>query len=724
MSSDWKPKKQKERIFAKEIRFFTAETVSSSLFSVFSRMSVKEINLGKPVCLKRRMPVNGFWILAALGVWAMMLLDTLWLQAAFALFLLLFFACRFQNRITLLLWSLLAVLSLVRNPPAAKPVQPEAGEYIAERVRDSYVIARNEKSGLRAVFYELDDPVWGQRLKAERFEPIHSLNNIGLFSFQRYMNAQKIYFQCSNAVQLAAPDSLRVRVFRYLSSLPAGRLYCRLFYGLEQTEQTEWMSSLGLPVLGLFFLIGRKLQRRLEQKPCALVMLLMQGIWLCLFPFSASLARLMLFGLGRILFPRWKHAWPFGVIAFCLLMPLHAADFSFVLPALLSFVVHFQKNAVHRRIAGWYVCSVLQIGYFSALNPLLLLGFSFGRTCMGWIALLSIALLFWQDAALILQNILFGCSLSLNSLAFTGYASAIVLLVLSAGILVSCFGLNRKKLCFLAAALLGYFCSFWFDPFYHVYMLDVGQGDCTVIVEPFKKSAVMIDAAGSLNRDNAGKILVPFLRSRRIDHLDALILTHQDFDHAGAADALCAAFPVSRVITERSQANGSDFGLSWPLSSLLAERPAEKDPAEKNTDAEDPNDGSVISHFSYDGFSYLWMGDASKKVEKQLLEQYNLHPDILKLGHHGSKTSSGESFLRTLSPELSLVSCGYKNRYGHPDLETLVNVKNAGSDILQTPVQGMVHLKSWNGWMIGECGDGTVFVLTAKKNDRSDLSKA
>ncbi len=237
------------------------------------------------------------------------------------------------------------------------------------------------------------------------------------------------------------------------------------------------------------------------------------------------------------------------------------------------------------------------------------------------------------------------------------------------------------------------------DPFFHVYQLDVGQGDAAVIVEPFQKSVIMIDAAGRFNHDNASDIYLPFLSSRQIYKLDALIISHSDFDHNGAVDSLKAKIPIATLITQSEET----FSCHYAFELLLPNRTLLN---------EEENDKSLICAFRYDGFQYLWTGDASKAIEKQLLEHYSLQADIVKLGHHGSKTSSDGNFLRALQPSLALISSGYQNRYDHPNLEVLIQLNRLGIDRLNTADHGGVHLFSFHHLLGIETADGLFTVLS------------
>jgi competence protein ComEC len=212
-------------------------------------------------------------------------------------------------------------------------------------------------------------------------------------------------------------------------------------------------------------------------------------------------------------------------------------------------------------------------------------------------------------------------------------------------------------------------------------MIDIGQGDCTLIVEPFHRSAVMIDCGQSLYRDNMTLYVIPFLRSIQVNHLDCLILTHDDFDHSGGYESLSEQIEITQLITD----SDSSVPVSYPFVSLCPER---------NT--KDENDNSIVSYFEYDGVQYLWMGDASVNVEKQILKEYStIRADVLKLGHHGSKTSSSFEFLNQIEPQIGLVSVGKNNHYGHPDSSVITHCTQLGIHVLMTKDVGMVEISSF-----------------------------
>ena len=107
------------------------------------------------------------------------------------------------------------------------------------------------------------------------------------------------------------------------------------------------------------------------------------------------------------------------------------------------------------------------------------------------------------------------------------------------------------------------------------------------------------------------------------------------------------------------------------------------------------NDNSNVIYTELDGYKFMFMGDASSTTEKEILNIYNLHEvDVLKVGHHGSKTSSGKEFINEINPKYSIISVGKNNRYGHPNKEALENLKE--SKIYRTDIDGSIMFKIQN----------------------------
>ena len=210
-----------------------------------------------------------------------------------------------------------------------------------------------------------------------------------------------------------------------------------------------------------------------------------------------------------------------------------------------------------------------------------------------------------------------------------------------------------------------------------VSFINVGQGDSTLIRK--NNTTILIDTGGSTYKDIATDVLIPYFKKNRIYDIDLLITTHDDFDHSGAVDSLISNFKVKRYVTDYKAFPISIDGLTLTNYNVYPELWKEE------------NDESLVIGFNLNNLSYLVMGDAPKKVENQIIKNNkNFKFDVLKVGHHGSNTSSGEEFIKTVDPDIGIISCGRNNRYGHPHKATLNVLKKYDVTIRRTDLEGTI----------------------------------
>ena len=233
--------------------------------------------------------------------------------------------------------------------------------------------------------------------------------------------------------------------------------------------------------------------------------------------------------------------------------------------------------------------------------------------------------------------------------------------------------------------------------------LDVKQGD-SILLNINK--TILIDTGGIRNSNQSlvKTKTIPYLKSLGIKKLNFLILTHADFDHAGEAINLINNFKVENVILNCGPYNNLEQELIKVLDkkkikhySCIKELNINKNKlyflGTKEFDNE--NDNSNVIYTKLNNYNFLFTGDASSITEKEILNTYNLpNIDVLKVGHHGSKTSSSEEFINKINPKYSVISLGKNNRYGHPNRETLDNLKK--SKIYRTDEHGSIIFKIKN----------------------------
>lgn len=247
--------------------------------------------------------------------------------------------------------------------------------------------------------------------------------------------------------------------------------------------------------------------------------------------------------------------------------------------------------------------------------------------------------------------------------------------------LVLKINMNRKinkEIC----CLLGLLIAFYFYPYYNmqgkVVMISVGQGDCFLIKQPFSKGNVLIDTGGLKNTDIATETIIPYLYSEGIKSLDAVFISHDDFDHCGALDSLTSNFSVKEVVKNfKEKKIGDLIFVNLAINKKYFES----------------NDQSTVIYVQINHLNYLFTGDISETVEKDLYEEYqNLDVDVLKVAHHGSRTSTSKYLLNLIKPKVALISVGKNNLYKHPHFETLQRLNDYGVKIYRSDLQGMVKI--------------------------------
>jgi len=220
-----------------------------------------------------------------------------------------------------------------------------------------------------------------------------------------------------------------------------------------------------------------------------------------------------------------------------------------------------------------------------------------------------------------------------------------------------------------------------------IVFLDVGQGDSALIIYP-KGKTIVIDTGGIYNSNYSivENKTIQYLNSLGITKLQTLIITHGDYDHMGEAINLVDNFKVEKVIFNCGPYNELEKELIRVLDkkkikyySCIKELNIDNNKLYflNNKDYGNENDNSSVIYTELNKYKFLFMGDAGVEVEEDLIQKYNLKDiDVLKVGHHGSRTSSSKEFIDEINPNYSIISVGKNNRYGHPNKEVLNTLNN------------------------------------------------
>ncbi|MBC2186715.1 DNA internalization-related competence protein ComEC/Rec2 [Listeria sp. FSL L7-0253] len=295
----------------------------------------------------------------------------------------------------------------------------------------------------------------------------------------------------------------------------------------------------------------------------------------------------------------------------------------------------------------------------------------------------------------------------------TGRPNTVILVLIIVTILLFFYQWQKNKFpieIFIIFCILCYFSSFNVSG--KVSFVDVGQGDSILIQLPYNKGNYLIDTGGQLPFEKedwakkrkpftiGGSTLTPVLKSKGISSLDKVIITHSDADHMEGLDDLAKNISIKELIFAQGAENKAIMkealdvmpqvkqtiilaGANWQVGESRFECLY---PTQAGVGG---NDDSIVLKAILDNKVWLFTGDLEANGEQKLLDQ-PMKADILKVGHHGSKTSTSKEFIQQVQPTFAIISCGVENRFGHPHAETLNTLEEAETTILRTDLQGEI----------------------------------
>lgn len=232
------------------------------------------------------------------------------------------------------------------------------------------------------------------------------------------------------------------------------------------------------------------------------------------------------------------------------------------------------------------------------------------------------------------------------------------------------------------------------DPNGYLYFFDVGEGDSAFLISPYQKEVILIDT-GKEN-ESLAKNLVLFLKSIGINKIDYFILSHGDEDHAGNAIELAKKIKVKNIVQNEGEKNN----LEKKIEKLFPDKITKEIKTRylqitdlKHTISQEENDSSRTLHICIYKTCTLFLGDIGKETEQEIIDKYQMQAMILKVAHHGSKTSTGEELLKKVPFQYAVISSGRNNRYFHPHEEVINRLKTYHKNILGTQELGTIRFK-------------------------------
>ena len=655
------------------------------------------------------------------------------------------------------IFLIIYILFSINNKPASKysinDKQIEGYIYDCQVEDNKTVLKIKGKENILITYYDNWTCKFGQKIKATGEIKIPNQNtNFNLFNYQNYLLSEKInytflatkleivshkiniFYQIKNSLY---NHTKNFKTQTYLNALVLGNDN-NINDNVKNSYQINGISHL-LAISGaqitmfsclLLFLLHKIFTKNISYFLTILILI----FYLFITNFQASILRATIFFIIITINKQFElKVDTLTLLAItCAILLIYNPFYIYNLGFLLSFVITFyliafskiisqkrtylSKNLAISLIAFLASAPILINNFFqlNLLSPLINLYFVPIMTFIIYpLALLTFIFKPLDNLLFILIQIMENVSLNISKISFLNLTFCHINIVVYVGyyllITFILYKWSKKQnyLIIFFIILIIHHNINYFNPNSSITMLDVGQGDSILIKLKHNQGNILIDTGGTQNYkgqepyDIAKNITIPYLKSEGINHLDYLILTHGDFDHAGMALNLIKNFKINNLILNKeNNALENKIVKNFNKKAINISKGTIKISNVKlnflnNLNNHDENDDSLIIYTKIENQNILLMGDASKETEKYLLNTYNLPKmDILKVGHHGSNTSTSKEFINKVSPKISLISAGKNNVYGHPHQITLQTLKN--SKIFTTKNDGAIKINLKN----------------------------
>lgn len=548
----------------------------------------------------------------------------------------------------------------------------------------------------------------------------------------------------------AATHSLRKQILNHFAKMPAplsgySQILLLGYYAQNFSQQIEQINKLGL--LHLFSLSGMHVfyllgairfvlgYMHVTRETCDDVILLLLPFYAILGGLSSSLVRAVMMAWLTILSNKFWNNTLNGIDAEAIVLLLHlfyspalvlsmGAQLSYLLTFVLmmgkrmsKFKLGLKMNGYSLPLILWHTFrwNILTIGIAILIVPLfewviipsVLIG-----VLMPHLTFLCNKILF-----LITKGIEITAALPLN-IVFG--KPPLICVLFWIGLMFALEIATNKKVIYLMGLtsylLIGGMIKFPLHD--EIVFLDIGQGDCTLIKRRFNSEVTLIDTGGKVTfqtqpwqkrhgKENGETVVANYLLSKGVSRVDWLFLTHQDTDHVGNFPVVTKLIKVEKILVPSGMEKRSSFKKRLmlsannndddviPVSTNKIRRVGQFKILHPFEEGQGSNEDSITVTAAVNGVNVIISGDLDKNGELKICKKHpDLRADILKTGHHGSKTSTATEYVKQLRPQLAIISAGKNNRYGHPNDETLATLKRGRIMCLTTAEVGMIKLIS------------------------------
>lgn len=488
-------------------------------------------------------------------------------------------------------------------------------------------------------FCKIDNIAIGNIFKANYYLTDTFDNIDGLIGFIKF-----------NDIQIIGQSIFHKYMFYVLSNLPiiAKQVY---YVNFENASYyLRFVLSSGIFISGGFYVLNTIVNKKFNQKICNIIDAILIIILLIIFGYRFVLFRQV---IAKIL-KKYRYSTFIEIILILFIFPNAINQLAFVYPYLMKLITFISFDQKLIKIKRIILSLLLQSYYLMNVNIITLFGYNFFKMISGiyfWLAWFGFKLDIFNE----------------NFLVFNLKGQLSIYIIIAIVITLAISKLSLKTFILIKIFVIIGYSLIYFYPYPRIIFVNVGQGDSQLFISPLLKEVILLDTG----KASAYRQLKQTLDQYGIYRINYLITTHNDNDHNGNVFNLFSDYQVDYYASNKDEViSPKQFDFEYLLQSQ-----------KYNND----NDNSIIIYNKINDFNLLFLGDASKIVERDIIKRHKINVDVVKLGHHGSKTSSDLMFLDTVCSQncFGIISSSPKS-YGHPHFETKQTLLNLGIMTLET----------------------------------------
>lgn len=563
------------------------------------------------------------------------------------------------------------IVLLLFSIPRSNTKYPDIQEANAIQVSSSYTILKN---GNQKIIVYTKEPL---RFDATytitpEFQKIETSYHTYGFSYSHWLSKQGIYYAVDESCITLKKENVSIR--RWMQKKIAAiedtsirSLLNKSLLNLKDTQGNSWMKEAGFSYISILFVFHVMCKYVMHEKQKDVVLTVITILLLIVYRFPLILVENLLFRVSRYLFISKQKSTSLITMFIMFCYPSEITSASFLIPSLYHYSFLFDE---HKKEILFLLISIIQSILFQTINPLRSFLYPLNMFLHGFFYLFSLVRFFTPiDLVSLIASALQSFNTLMNLFSLKGSIVGVGCILYI--IIVSMF---RHKVKAAIVLLYVFQITGLFHPCMEMTMINVGQGDAILIRAPLNSDNILIDTG----KPSAYNSLKTYLDAKSIYVMNTLIITHNDNDHSGNKTNIQKDYVVKQCIeTHQNTIQSSIFTLQ-DINEIQSE---------------DENDSSIVNVMNFSGKQVCLMGDASNKTEEEITHKYpTLSCDILKLGHHGSSTSSSDQFLDIVRPELAFISSGAYRIYHHPSEETIQKLLKRHIPYFDTKTSGDITI--------------------------------